>query len=152
MPYQLHLPDEAALTAWAGRLAGLVYSPFCLYLQGPLGSGKTTFARAFIHALGYPGRVKSPTYALLESYPLDDQFVHHLDLYRIADGQELDYLGLADLPSQAIWLIEWPEKGAGHLPPADWLLVFEDPGQGRDVRVFAESGLGRNPFDQLVRQ
>ena len=93
-------------------------------LSGDLGAGKSTFARGALRALGATGPIKSPSYTLLETYPLAEVTVVHLDLYRLKDPSELEYLGLADYHrSGHLWLIEWPEHGGGRLPPAD--LHFE---------------------------
>lgn len=104
-----------------------------VHLQGPLGAGKTTLVRGLLQTLGHQGSVKSPTYALLESYELDGVRVHHLDLYRLHDPEELEYIGLRDLlEPDAICLIEWPERG-GDLVPTPHLEVFIDV-HGRDLR------------------
>lgn len=107
-----------------------------VYLQGDLGAGKTTFVRGALQALGWQGSIKSPTYAIIDSYPFADFTVHHADLYRLNDPEELDYLGFQDyLTSDAIVLIEWPEKGAGELPPADIRVMFTEENQGRRIEV-----------------
>jgi tRNA threonylcarbamoyladenosine biosynthesis protein TsaE len=94
-------------------------------LSGDLGAGKSTFARGVLRALGARGAIKSPSYTLLESYELPDVHVIHLDLYRLQDPDELEHLGLADYHRPGfLWLIEWPEKGAGRLPAADRAYVF----------------------------
>lgn len=94
-------------------------------LSGDLGAGKSTFARGALRALGARGPIKSPSFTLMETYELPGIFVVHLDLYRMRDPGELENLGLPDfyLPGH-LWLIEWPEKGAGHLPTADLGFVF----------------------------
>jgi tRNA threonylcarbamoyladenosine biosynthesis protein TsaE len=94
-------------------------------LSGELGSGKSTFARGALRALGVAGAIKSPTYTLLETYELPGVNVVHLDLYRLKDPGELENLGLADYdrPGQ-LWLIEWPENGVGRLPPPDVEFKF----------------------------
>ena len=103
--------DEAALVAFAQRLAGLLADGGVIHLHGDLGAGKTTFARALLRALGVDARIKSPTYSLVESYALGDLAIHHLDLYRIADPGELEWLGLADLAvGRHLILIEWPQR------------------------------------------
>ena len=103
-------------------------------LSGELGTGKSTFARGTLRALGARGPIKSPSYTLLETYDLPGIFVLHLDLYRLLDPNELEHLGLPDyfLPGH-LWLIEWPEKGAGRLPTADLGFVFSIDEQGHRI-------------------
>ena len=114
------LPDEAATVALAERLAPLIARLNIVYLQGDLGAGKTCFVRALLRALGHEGRVRSPTYTLVEPYEIGGRSVFHFDLYRLADPEELAYLGFEDyLGSGALCLIEWPARGEGMLPPAD---------------------------------
>jgi tRNA threonylcarbamoyladenosine biosynthesis protein TsaE len=109
-----------------------------IHLHGDLGAGKTTFARALLRALGVGERVKSPTYSLIESYRVDGLEIHHHDLYRIADAGELESLGLSDLAGEsALLLVEWPERGAGALPPADLRLELRHAEEARDL--FAEA-------------
>ncbi len=117
----LELPrlDESAVTTLAGALAQTAPHTGLMFLEGSLGAGKTTFARAFLRVLGVSGTVRSPTYTLIEPYDLADRRVLHLDLYRLASPEELDDLGLRDEFDQALILIEWPERGAGELPLAD---------------------------------
>lgn len=145
----LELPDEAATAALARRVAtGLgrdTTSGLVIWLQGQLGAGKTVFARHFLQALGVDGRVKSPTYSLVEPYRLGDgRSAWHLDLYRIADPSELEWLGLDELgDSAAVVLVEWPERGQGALPACDLHLELVRHGDGRMARVRATSGRGR---------
>ena len=109
--------DEPALAALARALAQHVHAGGVIHLVGPLGAGKTTAARALLRALGVGARVKSPTYTLIESYALDGLTAHHLDLYRIAGAEEIEWLGLRDLAAGAqLWLIEWPERAPGAIP------------------------------------
>lgn len=100
-------------------------APHVVELSGELGSGKSTFARGVLRALGARGPLKSPSYTLLETYELPRVTVVHLDLYRLNDPDELEHLGLADYHRPGfLWLIEWPEKGAGRLPPPDERFEF----------------------------
>jgi tRNA threonylcarbamoyladenosine biosynthesis protein TsaE len=103
-------------------------------LSGDLGSGKSTFARGALRALGARGAIKSPSYTLVESYELPGITVLHLDLYRLRDPDELENLGLADhhRPDH-LWLIEWPERGAGRLPPVDLGFVFSIANDGHRI-------------------
>jgi ATPase, YjeE family len=113
---QWPLPDEAATAALATRVAMTLADGLVLYLHGPLGAGKTSFARALLTALGVGERIKSPTYSLIEGYMAGEQPAWHLDLYRIADPGELEWLGLDALADPAaVVLVEWPERGAGAL-------------------------------------
>lgn len=115
-----------------------------VYLTGDLGVGKTTLVRGLLRAFGYQGRVKSPTFGLIESYDIDGFDVHHLDLYRLGHGEEILYLGLEDLVTDdSLLLVEWAEKGAGWLPEADWVIEITDlPDQSRSVRLIPQPGHG----------
>lgn len=143
------LPDEAATAALARRMAGLLDEGLVLYLHGPLGAGKTSFARALLTTLGVGERVKSPTYSLMEGYTARDRPAWHLDLYRIADPGELEWLGLDALTDpEALVLVEWPERGAGALPAADLELCLDYAGEGRQARLRAFTARG----DRLLQQ
>jgi tRNA threonylcarbamoyladenosine biosynthesis protein TsaE len=127
-------PGEQDIEKFASEMASDLQLPLVIWLEGDLGAGKTTFARGLIHALGYKGRVKSPTYGLLEQYQLASLQVLHMDLYRISDPGELEFLGLADLlDDQTILLIEWPDKGGQWLPEPDFIFKFAYADQGRDL-------------------
>ena len=105
-----------------------------VHLRGDLGAGKSTLARALLRALGVRGAIRSPTYTLVERYPLDDGGdALHLDLYRIGDPGELEFLGL-DAGEGALWLVEWPERGGAGLPPADLDVALALEGDGRSLR------------------
>ncbi len=144
------LPDEAATETLARRVAGALDGALVLYLDGDLGAGKTRFARALLRALGVTGRVKSPTYSLVESYPLPAGRAWHLDLYRIADPGELEWLGLDALVEPgALVLVEWPRHGAGALPEADLVLHLEHAGAGRKARFEARNPRGEALLERL---
>lgn len=141
---KLFLADEKATSDLAAKLAKATKSGGVIYLSGELGAGKTTLARGFLRALGHTGPVKSPTYTLFEVYPHADAYVIHMDLYRIADPEELDYLGLEDYFDQpgVIALIEWPEKAEAGLPLADLKCELYNKDGGREIVIRPHSSLG----------
>ncbi len=114
-----------------------------IFLQGDLGVGKTTLVRGFLRGAGHHGKVKSPTYTLIEPYEFPGRVIYHLDLYRLGDPEELEYLGIRDLMrEQASLLIEWPERGVGMLPTPDIWLRIEYADTGRRVKLTAASESG----------
>lgn len=130
--------------AFAAKVAVAVTAPCSIALQGDLGAGKTTFARGFLHALGHQGKVKSPTYTILEPYQIGEITVNHFDLYRLVDPEELELIGAHEMFAQdTINLIEWPEQGAGWLPEMDlWLKIEHLEKGGRRFRLSAISPCG----------
>lgn len=121
----IRLPDAAATERAGAVLAGMEGLRI-VYLEGDLGAGKTTWARGLLQALGHAGNVRSPTYTLVEPYELRGRSVLHFDLYRLADPEELEYLGVREaFGEQALWLVEWPERGAGWLPEPDLRVRLE---------------------------
>jgi tRNA threonylcarbamoyladenosine biosynthesis protein TsaE len=137
--------DEEGLRAFAIALADAARDGGVVFLEGDLGAGKTTFARALLGALGVGERIKSPTYSLIESYRAGDLDAHHLDLYRIADPGELEWLGLADLfGGGALVLIEWPERGGDALPAPDLVLKLAHAGSRRALLAEGKTSRGRS--------
>lgn len=142
----MHLADADATQAFGARLAyalktldrGLVIA-----LEGELGAGKTALARATINALGHTGIVVSPTYTLLESYAVAGRRLHHLDLYRLVDPEELKFIGLRELDVARDWfMIEWPQQGVGHLPTIDVTLSLDYAGSARSARLLTQTRAG----------
>ena len=145
------LPDEAATAALAVRLAAALDDGLVLYLHGPLGAGKTSFARALLSAAGVGERIKSPTYSLIEGYAAATRAAWHLDLYRIADPGELEWLGLDALSDPAaLVLVEWPERGAGALPAADIELRLDYLDKGRGAVFLARSARGDHVLQRFA--
>ena len=136
--------DESACAAWAGELARRpALRDACIELHGPLGAGKTTFVRHLLHALGVQGRIKSPTYAVLEQYALPGLDILHFDFYRFNDPREWDDAGFRELFAQpGLKLCEWPERAAGRLPAPDLSLHIE-PLEGDARQVTAHAGTPR---------
>lgn len=138
------LDSATATEALGARLAVRLRPGNILYLSGDLGAGKTTLVRGLLHALGHRGTVKSPTYTLVEPYQIGDWRLFHWDLYRLADPEELEFLGLRDqLDGQATLLIEWPERGQGALPAADAAITLSYAGESRACRLTALSSVGQ---------
>ena len=145
------LADESQQVALAQTIAKHLKSSFVLLLKGDLGVGKTTFARGFIQASGFDGVVKSPTYTLVEPYPINhDRMCYHFDLYRLADPEELEFTGARDyFNDNDVCLVEWPEKAEGFLPPADWICEFSHHNEGRDLIISALTEKGKSLMLQV---
>ena len=139
------LLDSAVATERLGARLAEALKPGCIiYLHGELGAGKTTLARGLLHGLGHGGTVKSPTYTLVEPYQIGQWRLFHWDLYRLADPEELEFLGLRDqLDGEAVLLIEWPERGRGELPVADLEITLDYADEGRNSRLEARSPVGQ---------
>ncbi|MES9824975.1 MAG: tRNA (adenosine(37)-N6)-threonylcarbamoyltransferase complex ATPase subunit type 1 TsaE [Candidatus Thiodiazotropha endolucinida] len=150
--FEIEVEGEERQEAVGACLALNCSPPFIVYLEGDLGTGKTTLVRGFLRQLGYQGRVKSPTYTLLEPYDFAGRSYYHFDLYRLSDPRELDYLGIEDLlNSDALLLIEWPEKGAGVLPQADLMIHCTHHDQARVLKFDAGTERGAESLLQLQK-
>ncbi len=141
------LVDEAATLAVGARLAPLLKAPLVIFLHGDLGAGKTTLARGILRGLGFAGRVKSPTYTLVELYVISGLNLYHFDFYRLTDPDEWHEAGFRDLLNpEAICLIEWPEKahGAGvSLPTADLeIFLVTTPTDQRQLTMTGNTAAG----------
>ncbi len=147
--FSADLPDEQATRELGAHLAAALHGPLVVYLYGDLGTGKTTLVRAILRTLGYSGPVKSPTYTLVESYSCSGRQVYHFDLYRLADPEELEYMGARDYFGEgALCLVEWPERGRGYLPDADVVVRLEYWREGRRIHL---KGLGQKGQAALTR-
>jgi len=153
MSGECRLPDEAATLAVGELLARAVQALFAtaeaphvalmIYLNGDLGAGKTTFSRGLIRALGHDAAVKSPTYTLVEPYEHLSFPVYHFDLYRLADPEEVDFLGVDSyFEGVGLCLVEWPDRGRGALPPPDLVLTLIEQGRGRSLQWRPASTVG----------
>lgn len=155
MEREFFLADEAEsmqVGRQLGELALQQRSGLCVYLHGGLGAGKTTLARAWLAGMGYRGKVRSPTYTLLEPYEVEDFDVDHMDLYRLADPEELEFLGIRDISHDTgsrhrILLVEWPENGGALLPPVDLDIYLEPQAEGRKLLLGGRS----EPGDRVIR-
>jgi tRNA threonylcarbamoyladenosine biosynthesis protein TsaE len=139
---RMHLPDEAATLAFGARLARNLHAGLTFYLVGDLGAGKTTLVRGLLRALGVTGRVKSPTYTLVETYELPGFELYHFDLYRMHDPREWLDAGFRDVSGQAVSLIEWPDKAAGWLAAPDVIVSLLIADDAREVECEAASPEG----------
>jgi len=149
--YEEFLSDEVATHRLGTRLAALLKPGLVIFLQGDLGAGKTTLARALIRALGYEGRVKSPTYALMELYKVSNLCLYHFDFYRFNDPLEWIDAGFREcFNAENVCLIEWPEKAEGLLPPADLTINLSHAEPGRKVTIQASTEAGRLCLLQLT--
>ena len=153
---EFKLPDAAATETLGRSLAAALPSTSAggavVYLQGELGTGKTTTVRSLLHALGVAGKVRSPTYTLIDSYVLPALTCVHIDLYRVQSLGEVEELGIRDLAGPgSLILIEWPEKGQGGIPRADLTISLAYDNAARHVAIRAHSELGRAWGSKLLQ-
>ena len=148
---EIFLSDESATLKLGANLADACPAGFTIYLHGELGAGKTTLVRGLLRALGHKGKVKSPTYTIVEPYELQSgRRVYHFDLYRLADAEELEYMGFRDyLDNESLCLVEWPERGDGLLPPADLEIYLSYREQGRQARLLIKEQLAESILSSL---
>jgi tRNA threonylcarbamoyladenosine biosynthesis protein TsaE len=152
---QIVFPNELLMNQFSAVLAKELTPGLKVYLHGDLGAGKTTLVREVLRQLGASGAIKSPTYALIETYPLKAFPVHHIDLYRIADPEELEYIGLDEYFSEdSVTFIEWPEKGGASLPPPDlkFHLNYLSEGEGRSMKISANTPQGEARLHELEQR
>lgn len=152
------LADEAATLAFGSVLAQAIHPGLAIFLHGDLGAGKTTLVRGLLHGLGYVGKVKSPTYTLVEPYEMlaaqaQSLNVYHFDLYRFNDEEEWEAAGFRDFfNAGSVCLIEWPEKAAQLLPVADVEIHFDIKTSGRHITLMANTASGHECLQRIAAQ
>lgn len=150
MTPHLKLPDEAATLALGAALAERAAKGLVLYLHGDLGAGKTTLVRGLLRALGYAGRVKSPTYTLLEPYVISGLHLYHFDFYRFKDKTEWVSSGFREyFNPDTLCIVEWPERAEDLLAPADLGVTLEIDGESRRATLESHSAAGASWLSSL---
>ncbi|OOF70007.1 tRNA (adenosine(37)-N6)-threonylcarbamoyltransferase complex ATPase subunit type 1 TsaE [Rodentibacter caecimuris] len=153
-----YIPDECAMLQFGQQLANAIrqlVAPqvVCLYLNGDLGAGKTLLSRGVIQTFGHSGKVKSPTYTLVEEYKLAEKTIYHFDLYRLGSPEELEFMGIRDYFSpHSLCLIEWPEKGQGLLPEPDLFINISYINDARQIELLAQTDSGNQLIHFLLTQ
>jgi len=131
-----YLKNTEETEQFGAELWTLLPSKCLVFLQGDLGAGKTTMVRGFLRAAGFTGAVKSPTYNLVEEYSIGGRKIFHFDLYRLADPEELEWIGINDyFDEECVCFIEWPDKGKGFLPKPDRIITLSAEGTGRALEM-----------------
>ncbi len=135
----VELVDESQTVRMGQKLAACIKAPMTIYFKGELGAGKTTLVRGILRGFGYQGATKSPTYTLVEPYELVGVTIYHFDLYRLADPEELEFIGIREYQQpDSIMLIEWPDKGQGMIPRPDLMIELDYKNDGRTVTLSSE--------------
>ena len=148
--FSAYLPNESATLALGSKLSEVLVPGLVVYLSGHLGAGKTTLARALLKGLGYTGKVKSPTYTLVELYAVSRLDLYHFDFYRFASSQEWLDAGFREyFTADAVCLVEWPEKAGGSLPKADLIITLSVHETGRTVTIAAGTQEGEQCLKRL---
>ncbi len=146
----LHLPDEAATASLGRQLAPSLVPGMVVWLDGDLGTGKTTLVRALLRAMGHTGPVRSPTYTLVEIYVISRIYWYHFDFYRFNVPEEFSDAGLGEyFRGNSVCLVEWPRKAIGYVPPADLVVFVRMAENGREVELVAHSKEGRQCLNKL---
>ncbi|QGM81336.1 tRNA (adenosine(37)-N6)-threonylcarbamoyltransferase complex ATPase subunit type 1 TsaE [Otariodibacter oris] len=149
---QFYLRDEAELLKFGESLAEILKislddngKSLVIYLNGELGAGKTTLTRSIVQSFGHKGNVKSPTYTLVEEYPLPPYTLYHFDLYRLSDPEELEFMGIRDyFRPKTLCLLEWASKGQGMIPDADLIIQIDYENVGRRVELLPQNLEGQH--------
>lgn len=151
--YKLLIDNEQEMVTLGGQLAQACAGRGIVFLHGGLGAGKTTFCRGVMRYYGHQGAVKSPTYTLVEPYEVAGHKIYHFDLYRLADPEELEFIGGRDYFSDnGLCLVEWPSRGQGELPDADLEITFDYNLPGRKATIVAGTEMGQQMLNRIIKQ
>ncbi|WP_018692137.1 tRNA (adenosine(37)-N6)-threonylcarbamoyltransferase complex ATPase subunit type 1 TsaE [Algicola sagamiensis] len=150
MKFEKYLENETATVALGKQLSSACQSGIVIFLYGDLGAGKTTLSRGFIQGLGHVGAVKSPTYTLVEPYDIQGLQIYHFDLYRLADPDELEFMGIRDYFEPGnLCLLEWPDKGGDLIPQPDLMVTMNYQGEKRVADIEAKTARGLEVIKKL---
>ncbi len=151
-PLEIKLSSQHQQEAFGAQLAEVLPKHAVVFLEGDLGTGKTTLVRGILRGFGWSGTVKSPTYTILEPYELPQQNLYHFDLYRLADPEELEYLGLRDLLGGGLLIFEWPEHGEALLPAADISVNIQHDKSGRVLKFTIPDPQLQHRISQVIKR